>query len=164
MASTVVDVVEKLIQLALKNPNREEAASAALKAVALIEKHQIPIGADVSIPTAGGNWVPPSKDFMDAVEEMLNTKRQQDAHTRKDPATYQTKAGTSYDQDLMIQDRETSTKEDAARQRFIDGWRALREERKRLEGEVQRFELAYSVRFWGVKCPQCGREINKPWV
>jgi hypothetical protein len=37
----VLDRIGKLMRLALNNPNREEAASAALKAIALMDEHKV---------------------------------------------------------------------------------------------------------------------------
>lgn len=142
---TVVDKVEKLIQLALKNPNREEAASAALMAVQLIDKFTIPIGTSMGFTVDKDDWVPPDKDVMDVMNDILSGK---DPH----------KTGEGYEGGLMIQDREAQTGRDAWRQRMIDAWRALREERKRFEALVYRLELRYrGERFWD------GLVNRKPW-
>src|SRR5437016_4604514 len=145
----ITDVIEKLIQLALKNPNPEEASSAALKAVALIDKYQVPIGANITIIRDAPDWKPPTAEENAAVEELLRGRR-------KNPDAGpipKSEGGEGYAGGIMIQDQEVQTGKDAFRQRLIDAWRALREERQRLQGEIYRYEQETHHKFrdgeWG---------------
>lgn len=51
MSDTPRERVEKLMRLALKNPNVEEARSAAMKAVELIDRHKLLDAAPPFVPT-----------------------------------------------------------------------------------------------------------------
>lgn len=155
------DIIEKLIQLALKNPNREEAAAAALKAVSLIDKFQIPIGSEVHITRDAPEWRPPSEDFMQTVEDILSGKNRRPGGATVPPRS---QGGPGYANALSITDNETTTREEAWRLRMIDAWREIREERKRFEGIVQRGEQEKHERFWGFPCRQCGADNKKPWM
>lgn len=146
MANTI-DVIEKLIQLALKNPEPAEAAAAALKAVALIDKYQIPIGANVTIVRdVADEWKPPTPEENAIIEDMLKGKH------RSDPEAGKAYTGQHHEgktEGLINQDNSPMTGKDAFRQRLIDAWRALREERVRFQGEVYRYELETHRTFWG---------------
>lgn len=133
MADTV-DIIEKLIQLALKNPNREEAASAALKAVALLDKYQIPIGSNVTILREAPEWKP-DPDFMHTVDEILKG-RQWKTDTDANPVP----PASSEPGLPMVQSHDVVDGREAFRQRMIDAWRAIREERIKLTAEVYRYE------------------------
>lgn len=114
-------VVEKLIQLALKNPNKEEAASAALKAVELIDRFSLPVGDRVIATEPVGptpNWVPPDPKFYETVDDILGKKQvNPDADPRTMPG-------------LMIQDTELVDPQEAWRQRMVDAWKEIRAQRR----------------------------------
>lgn len=144
MAETI-DIIEKLIQLALNNPNENEAMLAAMKVVRLLDKFQIPIGANVTIlREADLKWTPPSQDFMDTVEDILKNKRDYnpDASPMRDRPQ-------SAHGGLTIQNRDIVDQQEAWRTRMVDAWRALREERLRFQSEVQRYERETHRKFWG---------------
>lgn len=143
MANTV-DVIEKLIQLALNNPEPAEAAAAALKAVALIDKYSIPIGTNVTIIRDVTDWKPPTPEETAVVEELLKGKPRYDQNAGHDWAGQHHEGKT---EGLINQDNTPQTGKDAFRQRLIDAWRALREERKKLEAEVYRYELETHRKF-----------------
>lgn len=143
MANTV-DVIEKLIQLALHNPSREEAASAALKAVTLIDQFQIPIGADVTIiRDVADEWKPPTEEENQVIDDLLKG-RKIDPEYRAQWSKENAEAGG-----LINQNNSPMTGTDAFRQRLVDAWRALREERVRLRAEVYRYEQETRRKFKG---------------
>ena len=153
-----MDMVEKLIRLATNNPNEEEAKLAALKACSLIQKFSIPLGADVVI-VKDREWKPPSPDFMDMVEEILKGTRaaynQQDEVRDWEPADVGGSPAAP-SQALMIQDRELFNREDAFRAQMSRAWRAIREERRRIEAWVHNFRVKEGGVFWDDNHP-------KPW-
>lgn len=149
-----IDIVNKLVALALHNPNEEEARSAALQALRLMEKHQIPIGN--FIPDREAKWEPPPADFMATVEEILK------GHTK------QNQTGNSYGGDSTLDNREAfetpqtpgavatmkgepeiESQEDAIRWQVVRAWRAIRETRKQLDAEIQRYERETHRKFTG---------------
>lgn len=112
------DIIRKLMALALNNPSLEEAQSAALKAVQLIEKHSIPVGD--SIPLKDKRWVPPEPDFMDLVNDILGGKKPNP--DEQGPL-------------VMSEDTDLEDQATAFRKQVVLAWRAIRAERKKLEGE-----------------------------
>jgi hypothetical protein len=139
--SSTVDVIEKLIQLALKNPNREEAASAALKAVTLIDKYSVPLGAEVHI-LREGEWQPPDEDFKKTVDDILKSTNIKPDH--------------DLGPGLMIQSREMLTREEAFRAQMRRAWQAIREERRKVEAWAHTLRAEFRRDYWGANNP-------KPW-
>lgn len=122
MADTT-DIIRKLMALALNNPSEAEAMSAALKAVQLIEKHSIPVGD--TIPLKDKRWVPPEPDFMDLVNDIL--KGNKPNPDEQGPL-------------VMAEDYELDDQASAFRKQIVLAWRAIREERKKIEAEWHRLK------------------------
>lgn len=142
----VVDVVEKLMQLALRNPNAEEAAAAAMKAVRLLDSHQIPIGANIRIVRDIPTYTPPTPEEEQTIADLLNKKQGDPERARR---AYTTDHHEGKTEGLLAQDHTPQTGQDAFRQRLIDAWRALREERIRLQSEIHRYEVETRRKFKG---------------
>lgn len=158
--ANIVDMVEKLIRLATNNPSPEEARLAALKACELIQKFSIPLGADVVI-VKDREWSAPSPDFMATVEEILKGERatyasQWEGSWEPPPAADVGGKPAAPTQGLMIQDRELWSRQEAFRAQMQRAWRAIREERKRIEGWVHNMRVKHGGEFWGSDHP-------KPW-
>lgn len=156
--ANVVDMVEKLIRLATNNPSPEEARLAALKACELIQKFSIPLGADVVI-VKDREWSAPSPDFMSTVEEILKGTRaaynpQDDVRDWQPADVGGSPAAPT--QGLMIQDRKLWSRQEAFRAQMQRAWRAIREERKRIEAWVHNMRVKHGSEFWGEDHP-------KPW-
>jgi hypothetical protein len=137
-----IEIVQKLMALALNNPSEEEARSAALQAIKLIDRHQIPVG-DKTVEKSEV-WTPPSEDFMKTVNDILNPKK--------------TGAGNTYGGDSIFDNSESFSQQtpgtvsrfkdepeledfqSAIRKQTIRAWRAIREARKELAAEIARYE------------------------
>lgn len=115
-----LDIIQKLIALATNNPSEAEAAAAALKAVRLIQRHNIRIG------ELGESRKVPKRpeddpDFMNVVDEILKNAVNPDEW--KPLATY---VDTDVDDDFWMK-------------KIKDAWRAIRVERKRLESAIHEY-------------------------
>jgi hypothetical protein len=138
-----VQVIEKLIQMAVhpsSDPN--EAANAAMRAVKLIDAHCIPIGADVTIIRDVSDYKPPTAEEMETIDELLRKKAQPQSQAQY--ARDNQPAGG-----MITQDNLPMTGMDAFRQRLVDAWRALRDERIRLQSEIYRYEQETRRKFQG---------------
>lgn len=147
----IVDVVEGLIRLATNNQSEAEARQAALKACQLIQKFSIPLGAEVKI-VRDAKWTPPSSDFMETVEDILKG-------TNKSPYQGQENVRNAQPADvsgsLSIRDNEVSTREDAFRAQMTRAWRAIREERRKIEAWVHSLKIQHRQDHW--------QDHPKPW-
>lgn len=125
-----VDLVEKLIALALNNPSEEEAKSAALKAVSLIHEHSLPVGAGSPDPIrVGRRTYTPDPEFEQVLADLLKHNQNPDEFVAK--VVYQ---DTEIDDDFM-------------RKRVKKAWEEIRLARKRLEGEIYRYERETGRRY-----------------
>ena len=127
--ATVVDVIEKLIQLALHNPSEIEAASAAMKVVRLLDSHQVPIGANIVIARDVQDYTPPTAEENATIEELLKKKGQDPDKNWSTEYTGRHHEGK--EKGLITQDNSPQTAADAFRPRLGDAWGAVRGERQR---------------------------------
>ena len=123
MAETV-DIIYKLMALALNNPNEHEAQSAAMKAVRMIVDNDVAIGSLHSQTRAKVVPLTPEENVeFSAVMSAIMTAPNPDNF--KPATTYQ-----DYDLD-----------DGFMKKRLISAWRQLREHRKRVEGECHRLKI-----------------------
>lgn len=120
MADTI-EVIHKLIALAMNNPSEEEARSAAYRAVALITEHQIPIGGQTTAAQPVTLTPEEKKDFEDVLSA-LSLRKNPDEFT---PSTYH--------QDFDLDDG-------FMKKRIIEAWRELRRMRKEVSAWIDRIE------------------------
>lgn len=150
MADTL-DRVQKLIALALNNPDEEEARSAAMKAVSLI------VAANFSIEgtTAGPNvsatrraWRPDAEfdAFWDEMDQQQHQGfRSQDDMDREgyEPQNYRQQGAEGLKAAVV----DTDIDDDFMRKRVKAAWRAIQRERARLKTEIYNFEQRYRTRY-----------------
>lgn len=149
MAADTLDIIQKLMALALNNPNEAESLRAALKAIQLIEKHQIPLG-DTIIRKGdkGTKWAAPSEDFMSQVDEILkgvNKKWKENP----DSADYTEATGGSAGLKVAAVESDVEDRQSAFQKQIIRAWRAIRDTRRRLETEIYRYERETGRKFGG---------------
>lgn len=128
-----LEIINKLMRLALNNPSHEEASAAALRAVELINKYQVPVG-DI-IPDRPLTYQAPPPDFAQAVADIFNDQKRTstDGHQHNGPLS---------DQPGLVFSGGTETEQGNPIQRqIILAWRAIRESRKKLEAEWYRFKM-----------------------
>lgn len=123
-----LEIIHKLIALALHNPNEEEARSAAYRAVEMIMEHQIPIGGKTAVNRAPTLTPEEQGEFQEILSALM---------TRKNPDGF---TPSTYHQDFDIDDG-------FMKKRIIDAWRKLREERKRFEAEIHVYEMQTHRKF-----------------
>lgn len=147
MADTL-DIIGKLMALALNNPNEAESLRAALKAVQLIEKHQIPLG-DTIIRKGdqGTKWAEPSEDFMSQVDEILKDRGKGGRTPDSSDFTEETGGGAGLKVAAVESDLEDRVS--AFQRQIIRAWRAIRETRKKLDTEIYRYEKETGRKFGG---------------
>lgn len=154
--STPLDRVQKLISLALNNPDEEEARSAAFKAVSLIVQQNMSIAGS----TAGGN-VDPSKikrawkpdDEFDAFWDEIvkdsakgfgSTVSQEDLD--RDAWAPQPSVGASGIKAAVV-DTDVEDAFSAMRNRIKVAWRSIQRERVKFKTEIYRWEQQYHHRY-----------------
>lgn len=126
-----IDKIQKLMALALNNPNEEESLRAAYRAVALLVEHQVPIGKAQKIVERKATVLTPEEkaEFGDVLSSLARTNPDEFK-----PATYY--ATTEIDDEFM-------------KKRVILAWRKIREQRAILESEIRRYESETGRRFNG---------------
>lgn len=147
----VLDRVQKLIALALNNPNDEEASSAAMKAVSLIVAANLSIGgqaADTPFdPRRRKAWKPDSEfdTFWDDIVQQASKSRSQDDIDRDAWAPPQHSGATELKAATVDTDVEDAFS--AMRNRIKIAWRAIQRERARLKTEIHNWEVRYGHRY-----------------
>lgn len=125
----IVDLVQKLIAPSLNNPSREEAMSAALKAVNLIVENGITLGGKPAMghqAAAAKAWAPDAE--FDAFWQKMQTPTDSEYNENNpDPM-----AGSG----LKVATVDTDLDDDFMRKRITWAWRAIRAERSKLEKEI----------------------------
>ena len=159
--------VQKLISLALNNPNEEEARSAAMKAVSLIVAENMTIGGANTgqDPTRVRKTWAPDAEFDAFWEQMAADSKKgfvsQDDVDRN-PWDPQPSSG---EQGLKTAHVDTDVEDafSAMRTRIKLAWRAIQRERARLKTEIYNAETKYSFRYprqepkeWEALCTYCG--------
>lgn len=126
-----IDIIQKLMALALNNPNEEEARSAAYRAVAMLVEHQVPIGKAQKTVTRQATVMTPaeSAEFGEVLSSLVRSNPDEFK-----PETYY--ATTEIDDEFM-------------KKRIILAWRKIREQRKILATEVYRYEQETHRKFTG---------------
>lgn len=145
-----VDVIQKLIALALNNPSREEAMSAALKAVTLIVDKEVTLGGKPAMgyqASASKAWTP-DPDFDEVWAKMNRPTNEGNDRPWE--------GQSNGPQDLKVAAVDTDLDVDFMRTRIKWAWRAIRDERIRLKQEIHR---QFTAR--GEKYP---RPEPKDWV
>ena len=143
--TNTVEAIESLIRLAVHPASdRNEAASAALKAVKLIDKFSIPIGADVTMIRGVEDYKPPTAEEMSTIDQILQGKQKPETAREYSQKHHERKA-----EGLITQDNTPMTGQDAFRLRLIDAWREIRDQRVRLQAEIYRYELETHRKFRG---------------
>lgn len=148
VATSTIDTVKKLMELALHNPNEAEAASAAMMAVRLIDKFSLPVGDNI-IHRSDKEWVAPPSEFYDTVADIFT------GHVGKNPDADPYTNGAQVPGGLMAPDNDLDTKQGAFAAQIVRAWRAIREARKALAGEFYRWEQRNGRRF---VCDDCGKK------
>lgn len=134
-----VAIIQKLIALAMNNPNQEEARSAAVKAVALIVQENITLEGKSALGFDVGTkqkWKPDSEfeEFWEATK----------GNQHPDGAAETWDGQSSGSQALKVAVQDTDLDDDFMRKRIKAAWRALQRERARLKSEI---EYQYCQRF-----------------
>jgi hypothetical protein len=143
----ITTIVQKLIALAVNNPNEEESKSAALKACTLIEQHQIPVGDN--IVAKGQTIFNPDPDFMDMVSDIIkgaNKSPDTEVEEKYHPDAPQSTPG---EEKLALPEQELEDRKSAFQRQIVVAWRAIRQSRKSLDAEIQRYEKETGRRFTG---------------
>lgn len=117
-----VDIVQKLMALALNNPNKEEARSAAYRAVAMLVEHQIPIGRAGKVVSHQATILTPEETV--EYGEVLSSLTRSNPDEFKPESYYAT---TEIDDEFM-------------KKRILLAWRQIREQRKSLQHEIYIYE------------------------
>lgn len=147
MPTPTIDIVKKLMELALHNPNPEEARSAAMKAIQLIDKFDLPVGDNV-IHRPSKDWVPPDADFMHTVDDIFSGKKEW-ANPDAKATEYDENRGSQVPGALAAPERELEDQQSAFRKQVIRAWRAIRETRVKLQAEISTYERETHRRFTG---------------
>jgi hypothetical protein len=126
----VIEKIRKLLALALSNPNEEEARSAAMKAAEMIRDNNITLGG-ITVTQPVRNWQGPDVEF----EEILK------ATERRPDGSNPWEGRASGPQGIKQAILDTDLDDDFMRKRIKDAWRAIREERAKLQGEIHRYEV-----------------------
>lgn len=129
-----VNIIQKLIALALNNPSREESMEAALKAVSLIVEKEVTLGGKpaMGFQAASAKAWAPDPEF-DAFWSRMNQPNGE--------GEYESWAGqASGNQGIKVAAVDTDIDDDFMRKRITLAWRAIRNERQKLEQEIYRFE------------------------
>lgn len=135
-----LDIIQKLIALALNNPSREEAMSAALKAVSLIVEKEVTLGGRAAMgyqAAAAKAWAPDAE--FDAFWEKMNRP------TGDPDAPWE--GQSSGPSGLKVAAVDTDLDDDFMRKRITYAWRAIRKEREKLKTEIYNFETRFSTRY-----------------
>lgn len=147
----VLDRVQKLIALALNNPNDEEASSAAMKAVSLIVAANLSIGGQATDtpfdPRRRKAWKPDSEfdTFWEDVVQQAGKARSQDDIDR-DAWAPQSHSGATELKAATV-DTDVEDAFSAMRNRIKIAWRAIQKERARLKTEIHNWEVRYGHRY-----------------
>lgn len=130
----IVPLIQKLIALALNNPNRAEAESAAMRAVSLIVEQDVTLGGKPALGyiSSKKQWTPDTEfdEFWDRMGKRGNDEEY-------DPAA----GNTAGDNSIKAAEVDTDLDDDFMRKRIKVAWRAIRKERKRLDAEIYRYEM-----------------------
>lgn len=135
-----IDIIQKLIALALNNPNRAEAESASMKAVSLIVENNITLDGKPAMGFQGAAakaWAPDPE--FDAFWE----KMQQPTYDPDRPWEGQ----SSGPQDIKVAAVDTDLDDDFMRKRITWAWRAIRAERSKLEKDIWWQEQQRGVKY-----------------
>lgn len=155
MPTPTIEIVQKLMALALNNPNEEEARSAAMQAVKLIDKFSLPVGDNV-IHRSDKEWVPPPQDFYDAVRDIFKDKmKDSDAEATAYDRPYQGAPPPGQEAGITHLEQELQDRKSAFAEQIVKAWRAIREARRALAGEFYRWEQGHRRRF---VCDECGKK------
>lgn len=156
MPTPTIEVVQKLMQLALHNPNEAEAMSAALKAIRMIDKFSLPVGDNV-VHRSDRAWEPPPPDFYATVEDIFADKaKQPDEEARAYDSPYQGAPPAGQQAGLTAPERELEDRQSAFAKQMVRAWRAIREARRALGGEFYRWETRNGGRRF--VCDDCGKK------
>lgn len=147
MATPTIEIVKKLMELALHNPNPEEARSAAMKAIQLIDKFDLPVGDNV-IHRPSKDWVPPDADFMHTVDDIFSGKKAW-ANPDATAAEYDENRGSQVPGALAMPERELEDQQSAFRRQVVRAWRAIRETRVTLQSQIHEYEVRSGRKFTG---------------
>lgn len=148
-----LDLLRKLLALALHNPSEEEARSAAMAAVKLIEEKNITLGGErVTMPVR--EWTKPSQDFEDTWAEMnkkppITPDSEDECLTCGKPRWFHkhpsnecpnfTEAPTDEfgaGRAIKAPIQDNDVEDDFMRKRVILAWQRIREERVQLRHEI----------------------------
>ncbi len=154
MATSTIETVKKLIELALHNPNEAEAMSAAMMAVRLIDKFSLPVGDNI-IHRSDKDWVPPPPDFYETVSDIFKGGVDPDAEAEAYTRPYSGPTPSGQQAGLAHVEHELIDQKSAFAAQIVRAWRAIREARKALGGEFYRWEQAHQRRF---VCDDCGKK------
>lgn len=155
MATPTIDIVQKLMALALNNPNEEEARSAAMQAIRLIDKFSLPVGDNV-IHRSDKEWVPPPPDFYETVSDIFKgggTNPDAEANAYDQP--YAGAPPKGQQAGLRAVENDLIDQKSAFAAQIVRAWRAIREARRALAGEFYRWEQRNGHRF---VCDACGKK------
>lgn len=130
--ATDLDLIRKLIKLALHNPNEAEAHAAALKACELLEDAPV-LAEGKSIPL--NKTYKPDPEFDATVEELF--KRAKDSMKSTNPDEFKP--------ERMAPD--TDIDDDFMRQRIKKAWQRIRDERANLNAEIHHYEVRTHMKF-----------------
>lgn len=152
----VLDKVQKLIALALNNPNDEEASSAAMKAVSLIVAANLSIGGQAANtpfdPRRRKAWKPDSEfdefwnDITKQSDEQFHRGWSQDDMDR-DQWAQPSPAPDGGGLKTAYVDTDVEDAFSAMRTRIKVAWRAIQKERARLKTEIHNWEVRYGHRY-----------------
>lgn len=147
MPTPTIEIVKKLMELALHNPNGEEARSAAVQAIRLIDKFNLPVGDNV-INRPDKEWVPPDADFTKTVDDIFSGKKAW-ADPDAKATEYDENRGSQVPGALAAPERELEDQQSAFRRQVVRAWRAIRETRANLQSEIHAYEKESRRRFTG---------------
>lgn len=141
-----IDIIQKLMALALNNPNRNEALAAAMKAVSLIVEKEVTLGGKPALgyqAAAAKAWAP-DPEFDAFWERMKQQGQPQSTEESYVDGTYSS-GGTS--SGLKASTSDTDLDDDFMRKRITWAWRAIRAERIRLERWIQEQTAHYREKY-----------------
>lgn len=131
MASKLIERIQNLMALALNNPSEEEARSAAMQVVKLIEENKLNLGGVPAMHINTSKAYKPDADFDSTFSDL----------TKPTDAQEEYQGGSAGEAGLKLADVIADLDDDFMRKKVTRAWRALRDERKKLEGEIHRYEL-----------------------